>query len=82
LYTSQFPEVAEKIRLKLAIDRNIFNPTTGQWTVTTPGVQFAANNFSTFAFGDYSDWRITTPKSGLGDNYIGAAGEANWYITQ
>jgi hypothetical protein len=81
LWARQFPEFAEKIWLKLAEDRNTFDPTARQWTVT-PGVQFAANNFCIFAFGDCSDWRVGTPKSGPDGDYIGAAWQPDWYITQ
>ena len=72
LWSRQFPEFAEKIRLKLAQDRNILDPTTGEWEVT-PGVEFDRLNFSIFGFGECSDCRIATPKSGLDGDYSGAA---------
>jgi hypothetical protein len=48
----------------------------------TPGVQFAANNFSIFSFGDCSDWKITTRKIGQDSDYIRAAQKPDWYIMQ
>ena len=48
----------------------------------TPGVKFDHLDFFIFGFGDCSDWRIATPKSGPDDDYYGAARKPEWYVTQ
>ena len=81
----QLPEMANKIRLKVAQDKWWYDAATQQYNLETCGVYFEPNKFSVAGFVDCKDWKICRPGSGPNNKpfpHVGAQRNPNWYTKQ